>query len=102
MEGGDPQLDCNAGKEVGEGRLVEVREVPRDVKEGVREVPRSIEKCREVPTETKVMEVKEAATSQARGDYFNIVLESDVIIKGKSVAFADAVVEEASDEILGQ
>merc|ERR1719397_1149652 len=55
----------------------------------VKEVPNNVEK-----------------TSDTRGngcrEHFNIVLESQVMIKAKSVAFADAVVQDADERILGQ
>ena len=80
-DGNDPQLDCSLGKEVGEGRVVEIREVPN---------------------QTEVVKVKEVETSEKDRNQFNIILESQVVIKAKSVVFADAVVHEADKRILGQ
>ena len=88
-DGSNPQLDCSLGKEVGEGRVVEIREVPNEAKVIDVDLPNTVEE-----------------TSETSGDgckeHFNIVLESRVIIKAKSVAFADAVVQEADERIIGQ
>ena len=78
-DGSNPQLDCRSlGKEVGEGRVVEIREVPNETEVvNVREVPNKVEETSFSPQTSPPTRVR--TRSQHSSDKFEAELRSSLV-----------------------
>ena len=103
----DPQPGVSLGMEVGEGCVVDIQEIPTEAEQSkLDSLKPTLSKNTLITELPKVKEVtkpdeankKETQSSQSRNE-FNVVLEKCITIKAKSVAFADAVVENADERI---